>query len=153
MELRQTNHKTKDQEAVKKPWFLYVYQPGGIKLIGVLRPDCSCSRQSYNIESRGLGSFAVSWDESGKSIPTSWWRLFNCINTALYRWSGVKLFKTRLLQLGMGYGLRLTSGNDSTIAEIISKSTESKTIKVTQVQTAVSGRSYDQGSIWDTTKP
>ena len=67
MEHRQTNHKTKDQEAVKKPWFFYVYQPGGIKLIGVLRPDCGCSRHSYNIESRGLESFAVSWDESGKS--------------------------------------------------------------------------------------
>jgi len=51
------------------------------------------------------------------------------------------------VQLGMSYGMRLTSENDSTIAEIISTSTESTTITDTQVQTAVSEKSYNQSDM------
>ena len=43
--------------------------------------------------------------------------------------------------------MRLTSGNDSTIAEIISASTESITITDTQVRTAVSEKSYNQSDM------
>jgi hypothetical protein len=43
--------------------------------------------------------------------------------------------------------LRLTSGNNSTISEINSTSTESITISDTPVQTAVSEKSYDQSDM------
>ena len=69
------------------------------------------------------------------------------VSTPYYTGGAWLSYLSRLLQLGMGYGLRLTSGNNSTISEIISKSTESITISDTPVQTAVSENSYDQSDM------
>ena len=115
--------------------------------MGDPHPDCSCFRQSYNIGSRELGSLRLFVMSQGSPTPTYYGIHSSCLNTVLYRWIVVELSNFRLLQLGMGYGLRLTSGNNSTISEIISTSTESITISDTPVQTAVSVKSYDQSDM------
>ncbi len=81
MDHRHTNHETKDQEPVKKPWIFCVYKPGENKLISDLRPDCSWFRQSYNVGSRELGSFAVGWDKSGKSNSNKFMTSIQVVST------------------------------------------------------------------------